>query len=58
MTHWSMKMDRALIQLARKRRATLAAEELQISQSTVRKAAKRLGLSFGPRPLKQRFKRS
>jgi hypothetical protein len=54
MSAWSMKKDRDLISLVR---ANLSldkiAAKLETSPAGVAKAAKRLGLSLGPQPVKR-----
>jgi hypothetical protein len=54
MNHWSMKRDRALIQLARANVGVdQIATRLKAAPVAVLKAAKRLGVYLGPRPPKR-----
>jgi hypothetical protein len=54
MNHWSMKRDRALIQLAR---ASVGVDQiatrLKVGPVAILKAAKRLGIYLGPQPPKR-----
>jgi hypothetical protein len=51
MNHWSMKRDRALIQLARANAGVdQIASKLKVAPEAVFKAAKRLGIYLGPQP--------
>jgi hypothetical protein len=54
MNHWSMKRDRALIQLARTNAGVdQIATKLKVAPVAVLKAAKRLGIYLGPQPPKR-----
>jgi hypothetical protein len=59
MPKWSMKTDRDLIELARANMSVdRIAAKLEVAPASVVKAAKRLGISLGPQPVKRdrRFK--
>jgi hypothetical protein len=54
MNHWSMKRDRALIQMARANVGVdQIATRLKVAPVAIFKAAKRLGIYLGPQPPKR-----